>query len=281
MRLVAWFTLLGAMTFSLAGQTVHFHDGVDLPLEQLILRGNALIERTDVQGDNGVVERVRRLTDIVRIAWPEPPSLAEARLALEKGEGARAVSLLAPLKKEHAPFARVPGGWWTEIMRVYLRGLLGSGPEATRQAAQAAREIAGIASDPDAIHEAHLALAELEIRSGRPDLAEAMLRGIEERATSARLLAAIQLVRADLSLARSETTEAIEAYLQVWVFFGTERDLLPRALKGAITAFESSGNETQALRLKGELARIQPDPGEPSDSERPAISVAPTPSPES
>lgn len=276
-----WIVLCCAGAFSLAGQTLHFSDGATRPLDRLVLRGNTLIERTALGDEGGAVERVRRLADVVRVDWPEPSELREARQALERGEPRRAMSLLAPLRREHAPYGRVPGAWWTEIMRLQLRGLLGVGPDEAKAAAQVARELAATTLQPEAVHEAHLALAELEIRDGRPDLAEAMLAGVETRATSARLLAAIQIVRADLRLARRQFEEAAEAYLRVWVFYATESDLLPRALQGAVAAFELSGNETQAARLRSELARLREDAVAPAIALPTLTSTAPDTLPES
>ena len=266
LALVVFLPLLGA-------QTLHFPDGVSVPLSRLELRGRRLIEQRTVSPDGGQVERSFLLADVVRVDWPRPAELDAAADAIARGDAATAETLLDPLRAEHAPFARVPGSWWGEVLRIRLRALLllGAGREA--EAGRVARELAAIAGDPDARQEARLALTELEVRAGRPDLAEAMLAELEREGVSTRLQGAIHLLRADLLLARREAEDAVEAYLRLWVFFRSEQELMPRALQGAIAAFALLGDETQAARLKTELARLAAAETPPPAIDAPAAPV--------
>jgi hypothetical protein len=240
----------------LEAQTLHFPGGVSVPLARLRVRGGRLIEQRAVSPQGGEVERSFLIADAVLVDWPRPEELDAAQQAITRGKAEAAAALLESLRAGHAPFARVPGSWWGEILRMRLRALLMPGAGSEAEAARVARELATDAHDPDVRQEALLALIELEVRAGRPDLAEAMLTGLETQGLPARMQVAIQLLRADLLLARRDAETAAEAYLKLWVFFRTEPELMPRALRGAIAAFALLGDETQATRLAAELARL-------------------------
>jgi tetratricopeptide (TPR) repeat protein len=195
------------------------------------------------------------MAEVVRLEWPEPSELVEARRCLSDGDAAGALAALVVVRRQFAPFARVPGSWWTAASRLQLQALdREASPE---DVARLAREISALASDPEAVGEARLALTELEIRSGRVQLAQAMLEEVLAGPVSAAIRARAWLLRGDIALAGRRFEQAIEAYLRIPVFHSAYADLIPPALAAAEKAFRAYGDDAQADRVSAERARIE------------------------
>ncbi len=257
MRIV-WMGLLVIMTTGgMSAQRYQLRDGTVLVATEVSLRGGVLVHAVGLPGGKGTVERSYPLARVVRVDWPEPAELGEARRLLRTGDAAGALATIEPVLKQFTPLAKVPGSWWTAAKRVSLQGLMALGEGVA--SAQAARELMAIATDPEAVGLARLALVELEARTGRPEIARAMLTTLAGVDAPSAVQGRAWLLRGDLALARGSADEAIEAYLHVPVFHGTHDDLLPAALLGSARAFRAHGDSTRAERAVHELILNYPD----------------------
>lgn len=241
-----------AMTASSWSQHYELADGTQLEASRVVVRGRQLVESVVLPDAKGSVERVHALDSVVRLVWPEPVELAEAVTLLEAGRAAAGASAAESVRRQFDLFARTPGSWWLEATRLQLRALMAAGEEGHAGAAQLARELASVATEPEVIHEAQLALTELEVRSGRIDLAAAMLDTLSSAKVDSRTQAKIWLLRGDVAVASGKHEIAVEAFLRVAVFFSVHEDLLPVARAGALRAFEALGETAQAARLLSE-----------------------------
>lgn len=231
-------------------------DGTLLEAGVVTLRSGMLIHSVEVDDGAGLVERTHRLEDVVRLHWPEPEALGEARRCLEQGDRHGGLSVLKPLLEQFRPFARLPGSWWVAAARLRLQAL---DPEAEpAELARAARELAAFTDDPEAVGEARLALTELEIRAGRSRLAQTMLDSVLAGSVPAPVRARAWLLRGDIAFAERRFEEAIEAYLRIPVFHSAYAELVPAALLAAENAFRAYGDEAQADRLAAERRRYAP-----------------------
>ena len=115
--------VIGSLTAPVAAQRYELADGTVLDAEAVVLRGGVLVHVVEVDGGVGAVERTHRLSDVVRLDWPKPKELAEARRCLSNGNAAGALAALAVVRRQFAPFSRVPGSWWTATSRLQLQAL--------------------------------------------------------------------------------------------------------------------------------------------------------------
>jgi tetratricopeptide (TPR) repeat protein len=168
-------------------------------------------------------------------------------------EPAAALLVLNPILKRFAPFATTAGSWWPTIARLRLQVLQQGGVVATIE--QAARELAALSTEPEAVGEAKLALTELEVRAGRARLAEAMLESILSSPVPAAVRARAWLLRGDIAMADKRYEAAVEAYLRIPVFHGAYDELVPAALLAGERAFLAWGDVAQAERLARDRAR--------------------------
>ncbi len=253
MKYVAGILLLAASTHSLCGQRYSLSEGTVLEASETTLRNGVLVHVAQVDGGGGVVERTFKLEEVVRLDWPEPGGLGEARRLLAAREPSAALLVLEPILKQFAPFAKIAGSWWPTIARLRLQVLQESGVVAKIE--QAARELAALSTEPEAVGEAKLALTELEVRAGRARLAEAMLESILSDPVPAAVRARAWLLRGDIAMADKRYEAAVEAYLRIPVFHGAYDHLVPAALLAGERAFRAWGDVAQAERLAGERAR--------------------------
>lgn len=252
--------LLAAGAARLSAQRYHLRDGAVLEADDVTMRNGALVQAIDAGAMSAAAERAYPLAQVARLEWPEPAGIADARQRLLAGDAAGAVEAAEPVRRQFVPFAKVPGSWWTEAALLRLRGLLAAGRAG--EAEPAARELIATAADPEAVGLARLALAELEAKAGRLDLARAMLEASVRGDVPAGVQARAWLLRGGLALARGAPEEALEAFLHIPVFFGTRGDLLPEALLGSVRAYLGLDDRPRAERAARELMEQHPGAAE-------------------
>lgn len=245
---------LVAFATSAHAQRYILKDNTALAAADLTLGPGYLVQQVRLP-DGGSFERRYPIADIARLDFPEPASLDEAEKLVVSGEAAPAITLLDPLVRQFAPFAKTPGSPWPRAARLRLQALLlGDDSAAT---SVAARELLQSGLGTDITGFAKLALARIDARSGQEELARIMLEEIVREATP-EIQARAWLLRGDLAAARSAHAEALEAYLRVPAFYGTLDELMPAALLGAARAYRGFGDADRADRAALDLIDTYP-----------------------
>jgi hypothetical protein len=239
------FALL-ACAASAQAQNYLLRNGALVPAEAVQIRDNFLV----ATAGGGQVERRVPLSEVVRLDFPALAEFAEAETHLLAGRYAEARAVVEPVFNRFAPFASTPGSPYPEAAALRLRALLGS-PDADA-ARLAANELIRQAPTPAAKSLGTLALAELEVRAGRAEIAALMIDEVAKD-ESPEAQARAWLLRAELATRRSDHEAAAEAYLRVQAFYGTLEHLMPRALLGAGLALRAYGDKAMSERILGEL----------------------------
>ncbi|WP_052362352.1 tetratricopeptide repeat protein [Geminisphaera colitermitum] len=246
------FLVFSFSAFFIHAQTYILDNGAAVPAAAVKVSGADLVQALA----DGAAERRFPIANIARLDFPEPPELAETAALITSGQSAQALYKIEPVYRQFAPFSKLPGSYWSEAAILRLRALLlppntKADPKAAEEAPAriraAAREIMSTSTDPEAIGEARLALAELDIRSGRPEMAVAMLNEIVRDAPGT-VKARAWLLRGDLAMKRNAYEEALDAYLRIPALFGTLDDLMPAALLGSARAYKGYGDKDRAER---------------------------------
>ena len=229
-------------------------DGTALAAADVTLGSGALVQQVAIPG-GGSFERRYPLADIARLDFPEPEALDEAEKLVTAGSGADALKLIEPICRQFAPFARVAGSHWPRAAQLRLQALL-LGTESSA-ITSAARELMQSGLGPDVTGTAKLALAQLDARAGKSELATVMLEQIVREAPPA-VQARAWLLRGDLAAARASHVEALECYLRIPAFYGTMDELMPAALLGAARAYKGYGDTARAERSALDLIDTYP-----------------------
>jgi hypothetical protein len=236
------------------GQRYLLKDGTALAAADVTLGSGALVQQVAIPG-GGSFERRYPLADLARLDFPEPEALDEAEKLVTAGSGVDALKLIEPIYRQFAPFAKVAGSHWPRAAQLRLDALL-LGTESA-EIASAARELMQSGLGPDVTGTAKLALAQLDVRAGKADLAIVMIEQIVREATPL-VQARAWLLRGDLAAARAAHVEALESYLRIPAFYGTLDELMPAALLGAARAYKGYGDTSRAERAALDLIDTYP-----------------------
>ncbi len=240
----------------LCAQRYVLKDGRALPAAEVTLKNGNLV-RPLAEGGG---EISFPLSQVVRLDWPEPEELEQARVLLAAGKGAEAEEKVTPVYRQFAPFSKLPGSWWSDAALIRARALLAQ--QKTADAERAARELMSGSTDTDTVASAQLIMARVQMNLNKPDIADAMLDEIMRKDASSETEARAAILRGDIAFARKEFEKAIELYLLVPVFYGTEDAVMPVALLGSARSYRGYGDTARAERAYLDIIVTYPNSAE-------------------
>lgn len=240
----------------LCAQRYLLKDGRVLADSEVTLKGANLVKALA----GGGAEVSYPISQVTQIDWPEPEALTQARDLVAAGKGAEAEEKITPVYNQFAPFPKVPGSWWGEAALIRARAFLAQ--EKKAEAERAAREIMSSGGDADTVTAAQLIMARVQMLLNKPDIADAMLDEIMRKDASSEIEARAVILRGDIAYARKEFEKALEFYLQVPAFYGTEDAVLPAALLGSARSYRGYGDTSRAERAYLDVIVTYPDSAE-------------------
>jgi hypothetical protein len=250
------YALLALVAVSpLCAQRYILKDGKSLNQADVTLKGLNLV-RSVADG----AEVSYPLAQVVRLDWPEPEELDQARQLLAGGKGAEAEEKVTPIYRQFAPFSKLPGSWWADAALIRARALLDQKKNA--DAERAAREILSTSTDVESVAAAQLLIARIQILQDKPDIADAMLDEIMRKDVSSEIEARAAILRGDIAYAGKQFEKALEFYLQVPAFYGTEDAVMPVALLGSARAYRGYGDTVRAERAYLDITVAYPNSAE-------------------
>lgn len=200
-----------------------------------------------VSNSGGIeVTLTRKLSEVTEVIWPLPSRLKEAQANVSRGEPAKALDNVEAVLKFFEPIKNVPGSWWTRASIVKLDALDRLENDAATEAFLTAFEKEEAAKLPEVATQ--IQLARLMQRARKGDHAEVVKESTEllSKVDSAELQARLHIVKGNSLFATKKYEAAMATYLRVPVFFGSETELVPKALLGAARSFR--GMDSPALR---------------------------------
>lgn len=236
--------------------------------QRYILKDNRVLNQADVTlKDGNLVRSIGSgaevsypLAQIARLDWPEPEEIEQSRQLVAAGKGAEAEEKITPIYRQFAPFSKLPGSWWSEAALIRARALLAQ--EKREEAERAARELMSTSGDTDTVAAAQLIMARVQMLLNKPDIADAMLDEIMRKDASSEIEARAAILRGDIAYARKEFEKALEFYLQVPAFYGTEEAVMPVALLGSARSYRGYGDTARAERAYLDIIVTYPDSSE-------------------
>jgi tetratricopeptide (TPR) repeat protein len=230
-------------------------DGKTLNQADVVLKDGKLVRAVGAGAEVSYL-----LSQIARLDWPEPAEVEQARQLVAAGKGVEAEEKITPIYRQFAPYSKVPGSWWAEAALIRARALLAQQKNAETE--RAARELMSTSADAETVASAQLIMARIQMLLDKPDIADAMLDEIMRKDASTEIEARAAILRGDIAYGRKEFEKALEFYLQVPVFYGTEDALMPIALLGSARAYRGYGDAARAERAYLDLIVAYPNSAE-------------------
>lgn len=203
------------------------------------------VDRTTNQGGFEVTD-TRKFSEVTEIVWPMPARLQEAQNNVTRGEPAKALDNAEAVLKFFAPFKTIKGSWWTKAALVKLDALDRLENDAATAAFLDSFEREDAAKEPEVATQIQLARLMQRARKGEHDAVIREAGDLLGKVDSPELQARLHIVKGNSLLANRKYEAAMTTYLRVPVFFGSETELIPKALLGAARAFR--GMDSPAMR---------------------------------
>jgi hypothetical protein len=242
MKTIRYIALALLAVSPLCAQRYLLKDGKILQQDEVVLKGNVLVK--SLGGDAG--EMQFPISQVVRLDWPEPAEIAEARTLLAAGKADQADAKITPIYTLFTPFAKIPGAWWNEAALLRARVLLARQQNAETE--KATKELIDTTGDEDTRQAAQLINIRLQIALGKGSQADTMLEELMRKDVTGEILAGAAVLRGDIAYAQKEFEKALEFYLLVPAFHGTEAEVMPAALLGSARSFRGYGDSARAER---------------------------------
>ncbi|MET0263513.1 MAG: tetratricopeptide repeat protein [Rariglobus sp.] len=240
----------------LCAQRYILKDGRALNASDVALSGSNLVRSMA----GGGAEISYPLAQVARLDWPEPAEIEEARLLVAAGKGAEGEAKIVPIYNQFAPFSKVPGSWWSSAALIRARAFLDQ--KKNDEAERAARELMSGSTDVETVTAAQLIMARIQMLQDKADIADAMLDEIMRKDASSEIEARAAILRGDIAYGRKEFEKALEFYLQVPAFYGTEEAVMPVALLGSARSYRGYGDPARAERAFLDIIVTYPDSAE-------------------
>jgi hypothetical protein len=211
-------------------QRLYFANGADVDWSEVTLSGSN-IQKKIRQADGRDGYASIPASNVARVDWPFPAELADAGEALSRGNYDEALKNAETVRAIHRNWKDKPGSWYVPATLIALECHIRKNNNA--EADKIFPELRNMQLSSDYQKGAGMMESLQQFQKGMtgPALQKAntLLAGTENSAVLARLYNLI----GDIQFKREAYKEALDAYLQIPVFFGTQAALLPGAEFGA------------------------------------------------
>ena len=262
MKTIRYIALALLAVSPLCAQRYLLKDGKVLKQDEVVLKGNVLVKA--LAGDAG--EQQFPISQVVRLDWPEPAEIAEARSLLASGKVEEAEAKITPIYTQFTPFAKIPGGWWNDAALLRARVLLAR--QQNSETEKATKELIATSTDEMTRQSAQLIAIRLQLVLGKRIVADTLLEELMRKEVPGDIAAGAAVLRGDIAYSQKDFEKALELYLLVPAFYGTEDEVMPAALLGSARSFRGYGDAARTERAYLDLIAAFPNSAEASLAKR-------------
>jgi tetratricopeptide (TPR) repeat protein len=225
-------SLMTAGASSAWAQKLFTSDNRELQWADVTMQGTSVAWRT-VEASTGK-DRIVNIpaTNIVRLDFPEPTDLQEAEAAVNRGDSAGALEKVEPVVKQFAPFKATPGSFWAPAALTKLEALALQGKSSDDYDKLRAELKTINLSGADQVRLGGID-ALIDFAKGLSGPAKTTVVKLIPQTDDASVLAKLYNLLGDIHSKLGSFPDALEAYLSVSVFYGSQADQLPIAELGA------------------------------------------------
>ncbi|MDR2863106.1 MAG: hypothetical protein LBV54_04415 [Puniceicoccales bacterium] len=256
------FAVFSAGAASANAQSFQFADGkvweINDPFSKVApnplkgtIRGNEIVLTQQVGRSTIVI--TKKFAEVTRIDWPKavrPKALADAEDEIARGDANKALAAIEPIVQRFAPLKKVPGSLWLDAASIRLDALVLLKNDLV--ISQFIAELEGLDSSaiPGLDNRIKLAKLEQTLRKGNANLALSEVVKFIDESVDLELCANLYLIKGGALLQLRNFEQAMNAYLSVPVFYGSQTKYIAAAKLGAAKAFRGmSTPANKALQL--------------------------------
>lgn len=219
-------------------------------------RFNTTFDRLERKTMSGSIEVVanRRMEEVVQIDWPAITQLDQARQMILRGEAAKALELVETVLRPFDKVKKVPGSPWVTAAIVKLDAIDRLDNDAALAAFLSTLESVDDGSNAELGQKIKLAKLLQKARRGEHGAVVADADGLISQFDGADTLARLHILKGASLLALKRYEDAMNTYLRVPVFYGSQQEHLPKALLGAAKAFRGMDSPAAKSQRLGEVA---------------------------
>ncbi len=252
-----------AGTGAASAQRLYFQNGADVEWDEVTLSGSNLQRK--VKNPNGS-ESIQSIpaSGVVRVDWPYPEELNEALALVLKQKYPEALAKASEVRAVHANWKDKPGSWYVPATLLVVECQIRQKKEQEADKTLTELRTMTLPSSYQIGVGMMDALASFEKDMTGPAIkkAESLVKGTEDSATLARL----HILIGDIKFKQENYMEALDAYLQVPVFYGSQGQLMPVAELGAARSLMRLGRLADASRALGIIITRYKDTPEAADA---------------
>lgn len=245
-----------------SAQRLYFQQG-DVEWSEVTLSGTNLQQK--VINPNGS-ESIRSIpaSNVVRVDWPYPAELSEALGLILKQKYDAALAKANEVRTVHANWKDKPGSWYVPatllVAECHIR---------KKNAAETDKILTELRNmQLSANYQKGLlmvqALEDFEKDATTPALEKAQ-KAVQNNEDSA-MAARIQLLIGDIKFKRDDFMQALDAYLQIPVFYGAQGQLMPVAELGVAKSLFGMKRLADASKALGQISERYKDTPEAAEA---------------
>jgi len=205
-------------------------------------------EKLERKTINGGIEMstTKKISEAILIEWPIIQPMVDAKNLILRGESSKALETIEPVLKTFSNAKTVRGSPWIKAAAVKLDALDRLDNEAAMSTFLETLDKVDDGSSPELTNKIKLAKLLLQARKGDHAGVIAAATALIPQMDDPDVLARLHLLKGESLLALKKYEDAMNTYLRVPVFYGSQQEHLPKALLGAAKAFR--GMDSPATR---------------------------------
>jgi len=255
----------------LSAQHLTLDTGAEVEWSEVTLSGSNLqakVRKPD--GTEGI--SVIPASKVVRVDWPYPQELTDALTLILAQKYDAAQAKASAVRTIHANWKDKPGSWFVQSTLLVAECLLRQKNEAEADKLISEIKTLTLTSSQQKALLMVDALRDFERNATTPALGKAQTaaKGLDDDSA---LLARIYLLIGDIRIKQEQFTEALDAYLQIPVFFGAQGHLMPVAELGAARSLFGMRRLADASRAYANIITRYKGTPEAATSEKEKLEV--------
>ncbi len=213
---------LSAAACPLCAQTLIFPNG-SVEMADVTINGNKVERRSP--GSRGT--QSIPVANVIRVDFPKPEELSQADDLILKGKFDEAFAKAKSVQELHRPWKDKPGSWYPQAGLLVAESLLRQNKY--DESSRLMSELRNMTLSSNLQIRVTMLDALEQFQKGITGPALAKVKPLVRGAQDADTLARLYLLTGDIQFKRDAFAEALEAYLQIPVFYGAEAAFLPAA----------------------------------------------------
>ncbi len=278
-RLLGFLVLGLAVAGTAPAQNILMKDGRTIATKGLRRQGNTIMATVEIpapatgekpaQPQTGEVGYA--IAQIAKLDFPEPAQMRTVPDLIVGGKSAEALAQIEPVVKYYESFRDAPGSWWDEAALLKVEALQAVGN--FKDAEALIESLARSSSDPETARAAKVFIAAGLTRRGEHARAVELFEQVMKETTKPATLASASVNKGQSHLALKQYELALLAFLEIPVFFPTQKLLVPQSMLGSARAYfaledlprakatleellKDYGSSSQAAEAKAELQKV-------------------------